>query len=47
MIWNKPIDMEKTYHVAIPDYIALGGDNMEFMKDCTEKDTQALVKETY
>ncbi|MCB9309458.1 MAG: 5'-nucleotidase C-terminal domain-containing protein [Lewinellaceae bacterium] len=45
MIWNKPIDMEKTYHVAIPDYIALGGDNMEFMKDCTGKDTQALVRD--
>lgn len=32
-IGGRPFDPEKTYTLAISDYLANGGDNMEFLKD--------------
>lgn len=44
-IKGMPLDTMRTYHVAIPDYVALGGDNMEMMKDVKMHNTNALVRD--
>ena len=32
LISGKPIDVNKTYYIATSDYLALGGDNMDYFK---------------
>lgn len=32
LINGQPLDVNKTYHIATSDYLALGGDNMKFFK---------------
>ena len=32
LIDGKPIDLNKTYYIATSDYLALGGDNMDYFK---------------
>ncbi|MEZ4911103.1 MAG: 5'-nucleotidase C-terminal domain-containing protein [Saprospiraceae bacterium] len=44
-IKGMPLDTLKTYNVAIPDYVALGGDNMEMMKGAPMHNTNALVRD--
>ena len=44
MINNREIDEEKTYHVLTTDYLASGGDNMIFFKDCKQYSTELLLR---
>jgi 2',3'-cyclic-nucleotide 2'-phosphodiesterase (5'-nucleotidase family) len=40
-----PIDTNAVYNAAIPDYIANGGDNMDFLKDAKTNNTGALIRD--
>jgi 2',3'-cyclic-nucleotide 2'-phosphodiesterase (5'-nucleotidase family) len=40
-----PLDTTKTYVGAIPDYLANGGDNLSFLKECTTHNTGALIRD--
>jgi len=42
---NKEIDLDAVYQVAMPDYVANGGDNMDFLKDCPKVETGKLVRD--
>lgn len=44
-IKKKNLDPNKIYKVAIPDYIANGGDNMTFMKGLKSHNTYALIRD--
>jgi len=44
-IGGAPLDTTKIYHVAIPDYVANGGDNYTFLKDLPNFPTHALVRD--
>lgn len=45
MIKGKPLDHDKIYFAAIPDYVALGGDNMSFLSECKSHNTNALIRD--
>ncbi|MFZ1704279.1 MAG: 5'-nucleotidase C-terminal domain-containing protein [Saprospiraceae bacterium] len=45
MIHGKTLDPLANYQVAIPDYVANGGDNMHFLKEAPRFDTQKLVRD--
>ncbi|MBK8347136.1 MAG: 5'-nucleotidase C-terminal domain-containing protein [Saprospiraceae bacterium] len=40
-----PLDTNRIYNAAIPDYIANGGDNMTFLKDAKTNNTGALLRD--
>lgn len=40
-----PLDTNKIYTLAIPDYVANGGDNMTFLKDAKSNNTGALIRD--
>ncbi len=40
-----PLDTNAVYNAAIPDYIANGGDNMDFLKDAKTNNTGALIRD--
>lgn len=44
-IKGTPLSLDKIYRVAIPDYVANGGDNMSFLRDCKVHDTHTLVRD--
>lgn len=44
-IKGAPLDPEKIYNVAIPDYIANGGDNITFLKGSKAHNTGALIRD--
>ncbi|MBK8828139.1 MAG: hypothetical protein IPO26_15905 [Saprospiraceae bacterium] len=39
------LDNEKMYNVALPDYLANGGDNMIFLKGLKTHNTGALIRD--
>ncbi|QHL87252.1 hypothetical protein GU926_07325 [Nibribacter ruber] len=43
MIGGKPFDPDKTYTLAISDYLANGGDNMGFLKDALQSEKASLL----
>jgi 2',3'-cyclic-nucleotide 2'-phosphodiesterase (5'-nucleotidase family) len=45
LIKKKTLDPTHIYKVAIPDYIANGGDNMTFMKGLKAHNTNALIRD--
>lgn len=45
MISGKPFDLTKTYTIAMPDYIANGGDNMHFLKGLVRTDLDYLIRD--
>lgn len=45
MIHGNPLDSLRTYTIAIPDYMANGGDNMTFLKPLPRYDTGLMVRE--
>ena len=45
MIHGEPLDMSKRYVAAIPDYIANGGDNCEFLLEMNRVDTEKYVRD--
>jgi 2',3'-cyclic-nucleotide 2'-phosphodiesterase (5'-nucleotidase family) len=44
-IHGKPLDSLRTYTMAIPDYMANGGDNMSFLKPLQRYDSGRLVRD--
>lgn len=44
-IHGKPIEANQTYTLAIPDYIANGGDRCDFLKNVKRKDTGVLIRD--
>lgn len=40
-----PLDPNKIYNAAIPDYVAQGGDNAVFLKDAKSHNTGALIRD--
>lgn len=40
-----PLNTDKVYNVAIPDYIAQGGDKIDFLKDSQSYNTGALIRD--
>lgn len=42
---NVALDPEKVYRIAIPDYIANGGDNMDMLKGAKTYNTTALIRD--
>ena len=44
-IHGKPIQAEATYRIALPDYVANGGNDCDFLKDIPREDTGQLVRD--
>lgn len=44
-IGGQPLDTARQYIVAMPDYVANGGDNYVFLRDLPQISTQALVRD--
>lgn len=44
-IKGEPLDINKIYYAAIPDYVAQGGDNAVFLKDAKSHNTEALIRD--
>jgi len=44
-IHGQPLDLNATYIAAIPDYIANGGDNCDFLLDMKRYDTEKYVRD--
>lgn len=44
-IGGKPLDLDRTYRVAMPDYIANGGDRMDFLKGVPRFDMDYLIRD--
>jgi 2',3'-cyclic-nucleotide 2'-phosphodiesterase (5'-nucleotidase family) len=44
-IGNMPFDRSKTYTIAMPDYIANGGDRMNFLRDLKRVDLDYLIRD--
>jgi len=44
-IKNEALDQNKTYHVVMPDYIANGGDNCDFLKDSKRQDSGIVIRQ--
>lgn len=42
---NQPIEFTKSYTVAVPDYIAKGGDNMDMFKDAEITNTGIFIRD--
>ena len=45
MVDGKPFDSKKTYRVAMPDYIARGGDKSDYLMDLTMLDSGVLIRD--
>lgn len=45
LIDEKPLNENAVYKVALSDYIANGGDNCSFLKECKQKNTNVLVRD--
>ncbi|MBK8701015.1 MAG: 5'-nucleotidase C-terminal domain-containing protein [Saprospiraceae bacterium] len=45
VINQKPLDLQATYTLALPDYVANGGDDCSFLKDLPREDTGLLVRD--
>lgn len=42
---GKPFDANRTYRIAMPDYIARGGDKSEYLQDLPMLDTGVLIRD--
>lgn len=42
-----PLDLNKTYTVAISDYLANGGDNLEMLKGLPQQNTNVLLRDAF
>jgi len=45
MIKNEALDPSRTYQVVMPDYIANGGDNCDFLKDQKRQDSGVVIRQ--
>lgn len=44
-IKGQPLDENEIYYAVIPDYIAIGGDNMDMLKECKIYNTQIFIRD--
>ena len=44
-IKGQPLDMDKIYYAVVPDYVAIGGDNMDMLQDCKIHNTEAFLRD--
>ena len=44
-IHNQPLDLTKVYKVALPDYVAMGGDQSSFLKNLPFSDSNIKIRE--
>ena len=44
-IKGKPLEYDKTYYAVVPDYVAIGGDNMDMFKDCKYHNTEVFIRD--
>ena len=44
-IGGRPLDSDRTYQVAMPDYIANGGDRMDFLRGLPRNDMDYLIRD--
>lgn len=44
---GKPFDINQTYRIAMPDYIANGGDNCDFLIGHPRQDSERLLREAF
>lgn len=44
-IKGEPLLEDKIYYAVIPDYVAIGGDNMDMLKDCKIHNTEAFIRD--
>ncbi len=44
-IGGNPLDSDRTYHIAMPDYIANGGDRMSFLRGHPRNDLDYLIRD--
>jgi len=44
---DQPIDHKKTYHFAVPDYIAGGGSGAHMLKELARKDYEVLLRDFF
>ncbi len=47
LINGEPIDMNGTYHFAVPDYIAGGGSGSDMLKGLERKDLNVLIRDCF
>lgn len=45
LIQGEPLNMERTYLIAMPDFIANGGDDMDFLKSLPQIQTGVLIRD--
>jgi len=45
MVHGLPLDLEKEYRLAIPDYIANGGDSAEFLKAFPQEESGVFIRD--
>jgi len=46
-IQGAPLDLNKNYVVAISDYLANGGDNLEMLKELPQQNTNVLLRDAF
>lgn len=44
-IKGQPLDQDKTYYAVIPDYVAIGGDNMNMLADSKFHNTEVFIRD--
>ena len=44
---GKRLHSESTYHIAISDYLANGGDNMDMLKGLPQENTNVLLRDAF
>ena len=44
---GKRLHNESTYHIAISDYLANGGDNMDMLKGLPQENTNVLLRDAF
>ncbi len=45
MIQGQPFDITKSYRVAVPDYVANGGDQASFLKELPQEESGVFIRE--
>lgn len=45
IINGEPFDISKTYRMAIPDYVANGGDSAEYLKDIAQENSGVFIRD--
>lgn len=47
LLLGEPLEGGRTYHFAVPDYVAGGGSGSEMLKELKRKDLDVLIRDTF